>query len=66
MLMNTKFMIDMFCKCFRCLHFEVHNVNEYAWGQTLSKYIISCDEDERLSLGIDIKYVHQLQNLYLH
>jgi hypothetical protein len=33
-------------------------------GDKYYQYIISCDEDERLSLGIDIKYVHQLQNLY--
>jgi hypothetical protein len=28
-------------------------------GDKYQQYIISCDEDERLSLGIDIKYVHQ-------
>jgi hypothetical protein len=45
-------------------NFEVHNVMSMHGDKYYQQYIISCDEDERLSLGIDIKYVHQLQNLY--
>lgn len=39
-------------------NFEVHKIIDPEY------YVISCDDNERINFGIDITYVHQLQNLY--
>jgi len=45
-------------------NFEVHYILS-TYGNTHHKqFIISSDEDDRISWGVEIKYVHQLQNLY--
>lgn len=45
-------------------NFEVHYVYSNYGGVDHYQFIISCDEDDRLNWGVDIKHVHQLQNLY--
>lgn len=45
-------------------NFEVHNIVSTYGNTYYQQYIISCDEDERINWGEEIKYVHQLQNLY--
>ena len=45
-------------------NFEIHYIKS-TYGNTEDyQFVISCDEDERLNWGSDIKHVHQLQNLY--
>jgi hypothetical protein len=45
-------------------NFEIHYIKS-TYGNTEDyEFVISCDEDERLNWGSDIKHVHQLQNLY--
>lgn len=45
-------------------NFEVHYIKSTYGGKEHYEFIISCDEDERINWGNEIKYVHQLQNLY--
>ena len=45
-------------------NFEIHFI-ESNYGNILNnEYVISCDEDDRINWGVELKNVHQLQNLY--
>jgi len=45
-------------------NFEIHFI-ESNYGNILhTEYVISCDEDDRINWGVELKYIHQLQNLY--
>jgi hypothetical protein len=45
-------------------NFEVHSVISTHGNTPYQQFIISCDEDDRINWGIDLKYINQLQNLY--
>ena len=45
-------------------NFEIHFI-ESNYGNILhNEYVISCDEDDRINWGVELKHVYQLQNLY--
>jgi len=43
-------------------NFELHFVESEFMSET--QYIVSCDEDDRINFGVELEYVHQLQNMY--
>jgi len=46
-------------------NFEVHLItSNYSGGNLYLQTVCSIDEDERINTQYDLKYVHQLQNLY--
>ena len=47
-------------------NFELHYVKSNYGNNLHFEYIISCDEDERLNWGCELKNIHQLQNLYFN
>ena len=45
-------------------NFEIHFI-ESNYGNILhNEYVISCDEDDRINWGAELKHAHQLQNVF--
>lgn len=42
---------------------EVHYITSTYGGKEYKEFVLACDEDDRIKFGVEIEYVHQLQNM---
>jgi hypothetical protein len=45
-------------------NFEVHYITSNYGSKEYKEFVISFDEDERVPHNVELKHIHQLQNLY--